>query len=560
MKLSGLGFLILSLPAMVALFPYSVANAALRVDNSSQNNRKAQINAERAAATLAQTAEPAPARVLTDSHGQRVSVSAAEMDACNSIYPGGDFDWRVPTAGRKKAGAATCVSLVELRGYTNSIGTEYKVLATAYLAAGDSMNCNIDDFDNITPAGAEFEYPADNPPTREEVAAVMAQENKSHAGFKILAAALVGGVGGNLIGKNDPGKDSMVGLSKDKLKTTALGAAGAAAVMTASTQINNYKAGSIILSTGMNAAAGAVAGNVMASGDDVIKIDTCPPNIKPLEGKTCVYGSYEKDSSGAEKYDIGEGKKLFFDLNSGGTYECTKVKDTDNDYNNCHAIGLTGIQFEGIDSREKIEVCKEEAQVNSAKCRETLRSNEKTVQYAKPTEDKGVVKKQSTRSNSCKDCWIAISSANSASARMGAVALVKPGFSQKLMGYKYSDWTSSRKDIIGESTSIYDMYGNAVASPDVSKFSPAAQGADDGSIVDLGNKARAKSTMIGAGAGAGLGALSGASGADAAIEERWQAEQENYKASLLQIGCSTGTRYLSGYNTAIALPEMKIQE
>lgn len=556
MKLSGLGFLILSLPAMVALFPYSVANAALRVDNSSQNNRKAQINAERAAATLAQTAEPAPARVLTDSHGQRISVSAAEMDACNSIYPGGEFDWRVPTAGRKKAGASTCVSLVELRGYTNSIGTEYKVLATAYLAAGDSMNCNIDDFDNITPAGAEFEYPADNPPTREEVAAVMAQENKSHAGFKILAAALVGGVGGNLIGKNDPGKDSMVGVSKDKLKTTALGAAGAAAVMTASTQINNYKAGSIILSTGMNAAAGAVAGNVMASGDDVIKIDTCPPNIKPLEGKTCVYGSYEKDSSSAEHYDVGDGKKLFFDLVTIGTYECTKVKDKNDEYDNCHAIGLSGIKFAGLSENEPSE-CKEDTGKQSQKCREKLAS-EKVDKYNKQ-DGKGVLKKQ-TSASACSNCWIEIESANSASARMGAVALVKPGFSQKLMGYKYSDWTSSRKDIIGESTIIYDMYGNVVASPDVSKFSPAAQGADDGSIVDLGNKARAKSTMIGAGAGAGLGALSGASGADAAIEERWQAEQENYKASLLQIGCSTGSRYLSGYNTVIALPEMKIQE
>ena len=154
------------------------------------------------------------------------------MDACSAIYPNGAFDWVKPTTGLKRGGPATCAALVELRSYKN---TDYNVLATAYLAAGDSIKCNVDNFHAFTPAGREFTYPADTAPTVEDVEKVMAQEQKSNAGMKILAAAVVGGIGGNLVGKADKGADSPLGTNKEKLVSTAIGAAGGAALMTAST-------------------------------------------------------------------------------------------------------------------------------------------------------------------------------------------------------------------------------------------------------------------------------------------------------------------------------------
>ena len=57
-----------------------------------------------------------------------------------------------------------------------------------------------------------------------------------------------------------------------------------------------------------------------------------------------------------------------------------------------------------------------------------------------------------------------------------------------------------------------------------------------------------------------MGALSGAAGADAAIQERWTAAVREYKDSLSHVSCSTGVRYLAPYNTVIVLPEMKKSE
>jgi len=572
MNISKLSFLILSLPAATLWFPYSAANAALRISNSSLTQNIAQTNAARAVAAQ-QALEPQPARVVTNSNGETLNVSPAAMDSCNSIYPGGQFDWIVPTTGSKGGGPATCAALVELRAYKNSASSNYTVLASAYLAAGDSMKCNIDDFHDITLQGREYEYPADKPPTIEDVEKVMAQENKSNAGFKILAAAVVGGLGGNLVGKGEAGSDSPLGTNKEKLKSSAIGALGGAALMTASTQVNDYKAGSIILSTGINAAAGAVAGNLMASGDDVLKIDKCTLYKKASDDKgtetNCIYGALEIAQSEDSKLTANE--YAFFNHDTKTSYLCDAI-DAENKYTGCRFIALKNIEFESADANKS---CKDGI---TADCINTLKHISKG-KYELNKEDATKIQ-QDDRTG----VLVKITNAAKIGNTTAAMIEVSESDAKKFFGYKYSDWTKELKGKL-KGKPVYDVRGkllgvadgapatqSAVQSIaeagadgsiekmgtiDLDDFHPASQSADDGTTVDFNNKARMKSTLVGTAGGAGLGALAGASGADTAIQERFVAAVREYEDSLGNISCSTGTRFLSKYNDLIIMPNMK---
>ena len=55
---------------------------------------------------------------------------------------------------------------------------------------------------------------------------------------------------------------------------------------------------------------------------------------------------------------------------------------------------------------------------------------------------------------------------------------------------------------------------------------------EDGGIIDLGNKARLKATLTGAGIGGAMGAFVGYQGAQSDIETRWLSEVRAYKDSL----------------------------
>jgi hypothetical protein len=83
------------------------------------------------------------------------------------------------------------------------------------------------------------------------------------------------------------------------------------------------------------------------------------------------------------------------------------------------------------------------------------------------------------------------------------------------------------------------------------------QSADDGAVVDFENRARTKSTLVGAGGGATLGAIAGAAGADSAITERWTTAVREYEDSLGNILCLTGDRFLAKYNDIAIIPAMK---
>jgi hypothetical protein len=88
------------------------------------------------------------------------------------------------------------------------------------------------------------------------------------------------------------------------------------------------------------------------------------------------------------------------------------------------------------------------------------------------------------------------------------------------------------------------------------KFEPLTVDASDGSLIDFDNKARTKSTLVGAGAGAGLGAFTAYQGAQSEIEERLYTAQREYKDSLTKVYCITGNRLLSMYNDVVQIPNM----
>ena len=592
MKMSRSVFFGLSISALAALVAYSNADAALRITNSSLMKNQTQVNATERA-----TQVPQPARTATDTDGTTVAVSEADMNACKMIYPNGHFEWVKPTTGSKRGGPATCAALVELRYYKNVTARDYTVLASAYLAAGDSMNCHIDDFDTITLQGREFTYPADKAPTLEDVAKVMAEENRQNAGFKILAATVVGGLGGNLLGKGEAGKDSGLGLSGDKLKTTAMGAAGAAALMTASTQINDYKTGSMILSGGINMAAGAAAGNLMASGDEILKIDKC--KIKSGTATVdsyCVYGVYDKDGINTKTYEFDglenpkdtESKKigLFYNFKEQASYKCERRKkksgDTekyDDSWDNCVRISLQQITFDFGDFEDESKKCAEGKNYISTECLKLLKdlpTKDQATLYgynkSEDTQNRNGTTQTGKRflkeikkggENAESRVFVKIASAEAAGKQVSAMVKINEEDAKKFFGYKIEKWDDLMPKL--PERTVYDLKGTPLdveeQTYDIEKyFTPSRQSADDGDVIDFNNKARTKSTLIGGGVGAGLGALSGATSAEAEIQERWAAAKREYEGSLGHVSCSTGEKYLSQYNSIVILPEMVKQE
>ncbi|MBR6751925.1 MAG: hypothetical protein IKL95_01485, partial [Alphaproteobacteria bacterium] len=150
-------------------------------------------------------------------------------------------------------------------------------------------------------------------------------------------------------------------------------------------------------------------------------------------------------------------------------------------------------------------------------------------------------------------------SADKAGSRTGAMVALKKDTSNNIFGYSKEDWRNrndEKSKLKLNSDTVYDLYGNPT-NANISDFTPAYKSASDGSVIDFNNAARTKSTVIGAGAGGALGALSGAAGAETAVQERWQTAMREYDDSLNNIVCYTGARYLSRYNDVVIIPEMK---
>ena len=302
----NLRFLFLSMPYALCLMPYT-ASAGIRVGNLSRNNAAAyqQVNELRYGTQAATTANPIPVANTVQAVDAPTSNGPVDMEKCSMIYPDGEFAMARPTLGRGMGGATTCTAVVEMRAIGAGPNGSDAILARANLAAGDAVECNISQFPDATylPAAGEIEFPADAEPTIDDVIKIMNDEQKQNAGIKIAAGAILGGLGGNMAGANEPGSDGLLGGGKAKTQSTIIGALGGAALM-AGNAYTGKVAGDTILSTGVNAAAGAVVGNIVATGDPVLRIEACTVDNKETK---CLWVYVEEHCTvdGTHPNDIG---------------------------------------------------------------------------------------------------------------------------------------------------------------------------------------------------------------------------------------------------------------
>ncbi len=542
--------------ALIGLSTFN-ANAALRVGNHSRAYSQAyqQINAlQNTAATVPIVTTPStdtennlPVRVADEELVQQITsgstntpVAYNQLEQCSMIYPNGEFAWDAPTIGMGVGGADTCVAVVELRGYQAAADGSDLVLARAQLAAGDSFKCNISSFPEstmIVSAVENFTFPADAAPTTDDVIAQMNKEQKKNAGLKIAAAAIIGGIGGNMAGANEPGNDSLLGTSDSKIKSTVIGALGGGAVGAGNAYAGKV-AGDVILSTSVNAAAASLVGNMAGTGKDVLRIEDCDLVDR---GKTsCLWGVLATAKPVTDK-------EAYYEIYSGETYLCDNNKG-------CEKTELISIELEAYKGKDIESITDDFEKV----------AGDSSLQYFMQVKDGKI--KMVAASDAIGDQYVdanrgtfaKISKASTIDREIPAMIEMH----DKAFGMTKDDWREWKKNN-GSGVNFYYRTISGTASiisdesvADINNFYPMMLSAEDGSLIDFGNKARLKSTLIGAGVGGALGALSGYQGAQSDIQNRWVTAVREYEDSLSKVYCATGTRYLSKYNDNVYIPQM----
>lgn len=568
--------------AAVKIGNLSRANKAQAYQQVNESRYQADLASQQAAAAAAAAAVPQelPIAVSNSELAEQIQsgqsdVSVEQLNKCSMIYPNGEFAWAKPTAGRGTGGATTCVAVVEMRAAQAGPNGEDLVVARANLAAGDSINCNISAFPQHTwlPDAANVEFPADAEPTKEDVIAVMNEEQKQHAGLKILAGGLAMAVAGNAMGKNDVGKDGVFGTSKSKLKSTAIAALGGAGVMAASS-FGGKVAGDMIMSAGVNAAAGALVGNMSGKGDSALRVEKCV-----IEGKeqNCVYGALEEQAGGYSE----DGDVYVSVSNSDSFMLCSEPKDESTGTpktKNCKTVSVAS----GSETMDpEAGTCGKVDSSASCTFQDYEKDNFSGVKqeyrycYKKPDSGNGEIQMVARVGGSCGEGvseYIKLKSAGKLGKRYNAMLA---GVDDKAFGWKKKDFEEImyenygknmvyKRDASGKAEEkdsdgpweLGELNGNTDFDGKKYKFVPITIDAADGGLIDLDNKARAKSTLVGAGAGAGLGAFTAYQGAQSDIEERFVAAQREYKDSLTKFYCITGKRFLMTYNEMVTIPNM----
>lgn len=536
--------------AMVGIVMMDNAYSAVRIGNATKNQYYASQMAERQKAIQMASVNEIQKTSGKDADQEKTSGNDALLAACSQIYPNGQFEIARPTAGIGNGGAKTCTAVVELRGIGMGQNGEDAVFARANVAAGTVLNCNISEFpeSSYTLDAQNVTFPADAEPTVNDVKQVMNQEQKQNAGLKIAAGALIGAIGGNISGKNDPGKDGFMGTDKGKMKNTVIGAVGGAAIGAGGAYAGKV-GGDMIMSTGINAAAGAVAVNIMAAGDSVLHIEKCRDNNGKETGSSCLWG-YVIEGAKLESGNGGslckgpECYKYYINLNDGST-----VMRCDNDGTKCMtANNLVSISVKGADENKTLEMM-ERKDLDALKNADAfhIEENPDSSKDMKP----GV-------GNALTHDYALIESARLDEGKRQPAMIV--GFADSAFGKKSKDWYGWKRE--NNEHPIYYRNGNGSAGEqftnvDMNNFYPLYIDANSGGIVDLGNKARLKSTVIGAGAGGALGAFVAYEGAQSDIDERWVSAVREYKDSLQKFYCVTGDRFLSYYNDYLVIPEVK---
>ncbi len=570
---------------MAALAYASGAYAAgIRVGNLSRSNAQGyqQVNEMRynaVANTMAQQATSGPAvpaelpiHVANPELAEQVRsahsdspVSFEHLERCSMIYPDGKFEWATPTMGRAAGGASTCTAVVELRAFQAGPNGSDLVVARANLPAGESIRCNISDFPehSYLPEAEQIEFPADHEPTMEEVVSVMNQEQKQDAGLKIAAGAVLFGVAGNMIGKNEPGKTGLLGGGEHKTKTTIAGALGGAALMVGHTQAGKL-AGDTILSAGVNASAGAVVGNMVATGDAVLRIEDCIINGSK---DSCLWGVVAKGKdftgcgdSGTETCGKNTPKKKvgFYNMRTEDTYICDKAdaeQEQNDTYINCINRELISIKL-GCEDGKTLEA------LQKINFNGVCGDNRFEMKIGEgPDANKGRYMRGVDATSFTDTTFIKIESAKVADKKEPAMIA---GVKDSAFGYKRSDWGDVKKNLSSEKIYLRNNSNEGYRPKDaqyaLEDFHPMYRNAEDGNLIDFGNKARLKSTLTGAGVGGVMGAFSGYQGAKQDIDERWVTAVREYKDSLGKIYCATGTRFLSQYNDIATIPAMTMPD
>ena len=551
-----------------------VGDAAIRVGNAARNNAQgyqqvntqryqSEYNTQQQAQAQAQQPTDLPINVTNQQLAQQIQsgdtnagVTVEDLERCSMIYPNGQFEWARPTIGMQAGGAPTCTAVVELRALVPSNGQEYTLLARANLAAGDSFDCNVSNF----PQGALFEeagtveFPADAEPTVEDVVAVMNEEQKQNAAIKIISGAVLGGLGGNVAGKNEVGKDGILGGGKDKITSTVIGAMGGAGLMAASSYSGKV-AGDMILSTGVNAAAGAVIGNMVTDGDSVLRIDGCTD----LNGQetTCLYGYLEKTDSAFEGKDY----EIFVNANQQPSRYLVCSKEG----KGCTQKTVSGGYVYGYQDEVSDQTDSTGNNLKMTVSELIAKNKEGNWSKAEKYCYKDSEMKKSDDFSSCSDDenkeyqYLLVKDATVIESRLPAMVV---GVEDSAFGYKKKDWGKLKAKLKGKQILKRGANGKAekfaeadkVNAPDLNKFDPMYVGTESGGVIDLDNKARLKGTLTGAGIGGAAGAFTAYQGAQTEIDARWVAAVREYKDSLQKFYCGTGKRFLSFYNDVTVIP------
>ena len=539
-------------------------DAKVSVKNSSNRSYSEayqQINAMRYqqdysnTATTASATENLPVAVSDEKLAESIlnntaeNVNVSDLEACSMIYPNGVFRWEIPESGIRNNQVPQCVAVVELRNANTNV-----ILATTTVAAGDSLKCNIDSFPesnmNAT-ALAKTELPADVAPTIQDVEAVMNQENKQNAGFKIAAGAIISGIAGNLLAPKEAGDTKMFGTGKTQLVDTAIGAAAGAGIMAASSYSGKV-AGDTIKSTAVNAASGMIVGNMLAgtsSGNSVIATTKCKLDSGEVD---CIIGTCAEKS----KDKITDGQKLnetmyHYFINFRTCKEmlkCTIKEQTNGTYTKCSQENMANYIDVAVKMRSGNKLCS------------SLKDSEFSsidLTYKHPSSDDPAELEKNVDQNP--GVYALVASATITNGRKHAYAVMDLG--TKPLGYKLSDWT----DTLSKQGGIRYFNRNSDGTVgDAFKgectFEPKTRDADDGGLIDLSNQARAKGTMIGAGVGGAMGGFAGYQGAKSEVTDRWTAAVREYEDSLSNFVCMTGGRYLSKYNDYADIPTLKKTE
>jgi hypothetical protein len=458
------------------------------------------------------------------------------------IYPSGVFKWDVPESGVRRNPISQCVAVVELRDANSNA-----VLATTTLAAGDTMKCNVDSFPETGMSYdlkyGKIEVPADSAPTMKEVEAVMNEEQKQNAGFKIAAGAIISGIAGNMLAPKEAGDTKLFGAGKTQIADTVVGAAAGAGIMAASTYSGKV-AGDTIKSTAVNAASGMIVGNMMAGMSDSDSVIATTKCVTEAGEKDCVIGTCSKIDPNNNITDGEKGGKYYF-VNR---HSCKEVIE-------CSAF-IEGVyrQCTQVPSSQFIKIMVNGSQL-CTETKDTDYSNSAT--FGRSQEDITKLTEYAAGESNKAD-FVKISSASFASVRQHAYAIVSLG--AKPLGYSISEWS----DLAAKSPEYYyrnsdGSVGNMIATNEC-EFEPSARDADDGALVDINNQARAKGTLIGTAAGGAMGGFAAYEGAKSEISERWTAAVREYEDSLTNFVCVTGNRYLAKYNDYLEIPDLKKQQ